>query len=128
MSDWIFDINMKAHNEGRGFLDENPERSYRWLTRKAIQLRKMIGIIWTVYMACAYASARKKAQAFMHNMQDCSAVACSCNHYHDPAEWKPVKRDGKTYYPTHEEAEYSAALCWTTGLFIIYHAVAPQEG
>ena len=34
-----------------------------------------------------------------------------CRHMHHPEEWEPiVNGDGSTFYPSHEEAEYTANL------------------
>ena len=36
-----------------------------------------------------------------------------CGHVHDPREWAPVVSESGVSYPSTEEAEYSASLCFT---------------
>ena len=55
-------------------------------------------------------------------MKKCRQLACVCRHAHDRGEWKPTMKNGsQVYYPTREEAEYSAALSWSIGLSVMQH-------
>ena len=122
LSDWVMHTNAAAHARGAAFLDENPQRSYRWLTPASKAVLATEGVFRTDYAACAYASHRRKAQTFVHNMKKCRQLACVCRHAHDRSEWKPTMKNGsQVYYPTREEAEYSAALSWSIGLSVMQH-------
>ena len=52
-------------------------------------------------------------------MTECCQVAGVCHHTHAHDEWKPTKKVGKTQFPTAEEAEYTAAFCWSAGICIM---------
>jgi hypothetical protein len=52
-------------------------------------------------------------------MRECCDLQTVCQHTHSRREWNPVKTGGKTFYPTSDEQEYSAALAWATGLRIM---------
>ena len=60
-------------------------------------------------------------QTFVHNMEECKQLECTCRHVHDKDEWTPSRRESAVYYPTKEEAEYSAALAWSMGMCIMQH-------
>ena len=65
------------------------------------------------YDACVFQGARCKRQRLRHNIEEIDMkVAVQCRHIHSKEEWKPFLVDGKRHYPSHDEAEYTAALAY----------------
>jgi hypothetical protein len=46
-----------------------------------------------------------------------------CHHLHDASEWDPVLLDGVRFYPSKEEAEYTACLAFATATSVSLWAV-----
>ena len=77
----------------------------------------------TTYAACAFSGARSKQQRLRHNVDEISQwPLAECHHIHDPAEWTPVLRDGERLYPSKEEAEYTAELCFAIAVSVSWWA------
>ena len=65
------------------------------------------------YSACCFGGARSKLQRLRHNVEEITAwPRAMCNHLHHPQEWEPWEEHGKRLCPSHEEAEYTAELCF----------------
>lgn len=65
------------------------------------------------YSSCVLAGARSKSQRLRHNLDEIDQwPPMDCRHSHDPKEWDPHEIAGKRVYPSHEEAEYTAPLCY----------------
>ena len=54
----------------------------------------------------------KKKQRIRHDVEEINLLPdMGCRHLHHPQEWMPQRRDdGSTWYPSKEEAEYTACL------------------
>ena len=65
------------------------------------------------YAACALQGARCKQQRLRHNIDEVDEwPPMNCHHVHDPHEWKPQMIENHMYWPSKEEAEYTAALAF----------------
>ena len=102
-------------------LAENPKNSLMRATPEAKRLQKVENMQFSNYDACAYAGTRNKKQALLHNMSPCSELAAVCHHAHAHDEWTPTKSTAKTKSPTAEEAEYTAAFCWSAGVCMMMY-------
>jgi len=68
------------------------------------------------YPACAYFAARCKHQWLAANFEEITLLQVDgCFHLHDKDEWKPVFDEEKKmwFYPSSEEAEYTASLAFS---------------
>ena len=66
------------------------------------------------YFACVFLAPRKKSQLIRHNLKHMRQLPFyQCGHLHSPKEWAPGQADGRPFFPSKEEAEYSASLCYT---------------
>ncbi len=101
--------------ESRGGISvrENPLRSLHWHLPKEVAMMAS-GSWWdTDYAACCWAGARCKQQLLRHNVEEIAKwPPIQCHHIHDPHEWSPWELDGRRIYPSKEEAEYTAPLCF----------------
>ena len=91
---------------------ENPANSLHWYTPTEVGMLEG-GTWWDqLYDACTLQGARKKKQCIRHDVEEIRLWPdMRCRHLHHPQEWTPqVDEDGKTWYPSKEEAEYTACL------------------
>ena len=82
--------------------------------------------IWfdTLYSGCSFMGARCKQQRLRHNIMEIAEwPVVSCHHVHDPAEWDPVLVNGERWYPSKEEAEYTACLAFAIATSVSLWAV-----
>ena len=65
-----------------------------------------------LYDACALQGARRKKQCIRHDVEEIRLWPdVRCRHVHHPQEWTPqVREDGRTWYPSKEDAEYTVCL------------------
>ncbi|WP_288992127.1 hypothetical protein [uncultured Marinobacter sp.] len=71
------------------------------------------GTWWDKYYdACTLQGARRKKQCIRHDVEEIHRWPdMRCRHTHHPQEWTPqVDDEGRTWYPSKEEAEYTACL------------------
>ena len=100
-------------NRGGASVRENPWRSLHW--HLPMEREMMRQGIWRDkhYSACVFAGARCKSQRLRHNLDEIDQwPPMDCHHSHDPHEWDPHEANGQRVYPSHEEAEYTAPLCF----------------
>jgi len=73
------------------------------------------------YDACSLQGTRRKKQRIRHDVDEINRWPdMRCRHIHHPQEWIPqVDAEGRTWYPSKEEAEYTACL-----VFHIVHSVS----
>ena len=91
---------------------ENPANSLHWYTPTEKGMFKQ-GTWWDKhYDACSLQGVRRKKQCIRHDVEEIRLWPdMRCRHGHHPQEWTPqVNKDGKTWYPSKEEAEYTACL------------------
>ena len=91
---------------------ENPANSLHWYTPTEVGMFKQ-GTWWDkLYDACTLQGARRKKQCIRHDVEEIRLWPdMRCRHLHHPQEWTPqVDKDGRTWYPSKEEAEYTACL------------------
>jgi hypothetical protein len=91
---------------------ENPANSLHWYTPTEVGMFSQ-GTWWDKhYYACSLQGARKKKQCIRHDVEEIRLWPdMRCRHSHHPQEWTPqVDAEGKTWYPSKEEAEYTACL------------------
>ena len=120
---WVLDQQQQAAQEGRGALRENPLRSLHWVLPKEVAMWE--SGLWTdtTYAACAWMSARCKQQRLRHNIEELNCWEdVACHHLHHEDEWRPVEHGADHVYPSHEEAEYSAALSFVIAVPVSWWA------
>ncbi len=91
---------------------ENPANSLHWYTPTEVGMFKQ-GTWWDKhYDACTLQGVRRKKQCIRHDVEEIRLWPdMRCRHLHHPQEWTPqVDEDGRTWYPSKEEAEYTACL------------------
>ena len=101
-------------SRGGASVRENPLNSIHWNTPSEKAMWKG-GTWWDKkYAACSLQSARCKSQNLRHDIEEIRLWPnMDCHHTHDPAEWIPkLTPEGATYYPSKEEAEYTACFCF----------------
>ena len=104
---------LKLHQARSGVSGrENPQNSLHWSTPTEIDMWNSGSWQDTLYHACCLQGTRRKRQKIRHDIEE---ILCwsgmKCRHMHHPDEWEPIKNgDGTTFYPSHEEAEYTANL------------------
>ena len=103
---------------------ENPLRSLHWHLPQEVAM--MASNKWwdTEYAACCWGGARCKLQLLRHNAQEIHDwPPITCHHLHDPHEWDPWEQNGQRIYPSKEEAEYTAPLCFAIAVACSWWAV-----
>ena len=93
-------------------IDHSFANSLHWHTPTEVGMFKQ-GTWWdTRYDACALQGARRKKQCIRHDIEEIRVWQDTrCRHGHHPQEWTPqASEDGRTWYPSEEEAEYTACL------------------
>ena len=102
-----------APAEGGASVRENPWNSLRWSQPMEVSMWKSGQWDDTCYSACCFGGARSKLQRLRRNVEEIKAwPRAMCNHLHHPKEWEPWEESGKRVYPSHEEAEDTAELCF----------------
>ena len=95
---------------------ENPINSWVRHFPRAKELCAKPNWYQAEYPACAFFAARCKYQWLAANFEEIMLIQVDeCLHLHDKNEWKPVldKESGSWFYPSSEEAEYTAALAFS---------------
>ena len=78
----------------------------------------------TAYAACTLGGARCKHQVLRHNVEEIQRwPPANCHHVHDPQEWTPYTSGGQRFYPSKEEAEYTAVLAFAIAVSASWWAV-----
>ena len=78
----------------------------------------------TSYAACTLGGARCKHQVLRHDVEEIQRwPPANCHHVHDAQEWTPYTSDGKRFYPSKEEAEYTAVLSFAIAVSASWWAV-----
>ena len=92
---------------------ENPRKSLLWKMAEVKEL-KCAGFNVHNYEACVYFAARNKAQSLLANFEEARKLETGeCRHLHSSNAWEPEFRDGKWWYPSEQEAEYTPALAFS---------------
>ncbi|CAE7039628.1 unnamed protein product [Symbiodinium sp. CCMP2592] len=113
---WVLQQMQKVHARGGGCIRENPANSLHWRLPAEVEMQASGEWYDTTYSACVFAGARCKSQR-RHNVDEIASwPPLSCQHFHNPAEWDPVLRDGHPVYPSKEEAEYTAPLSFSIAI------------
>ena len=101
---------------------ENPLRSLHWHYPQAVAMEESNQWWDTDYAACCFAGARCKQQRLRHNVQEIADwPPIQCHHIHHPQEWD--ESNGVHIYPSKEEAEYTAPLCFAISVACSWWAV-----
>ena len=130
-SDWAMEVAERTHQDGAANVFENPRNSYLWARRSTKQTFQAMDATYSDYDACCHEGARRKRQRLMHgqSVHELSAfVPAICAHVHSHDEWKVTTyRDdngnSRRYYPTKEEAAYTAGLALRAALALSWWAV-----
>ena len=115
-------------DRGGASVRENPWRSLHWYLPQ--EQAMMATGMWfdKRYSSCCFMGARAKSQCLRHNIDEINAwPVLDCHHVHDPREWDPSTIDGKRFYPSHEEAEYTAPLAFAIAVAASWWAVRTER-
>eukprot|EP00435_Cladocopium_sp_Y103_P041162 s279_g11.t1 len=114
-SDFVLALQHVMHTHGRGAFRENPRNSYHWDDPCEQWLSCQPGWWNWDYDACCLFASRGKKQRIVHNLDTMHQLPnLICGHVHDPREWTPYRQsDGSMFFPSKEESEYTAHLCFT---------------
>ena len=130
-SDWAMSMAESTHGLGVANVFENPRNSYLWERRSTKRAFVTMEATYSDYDACCHEGARRKRQRLMHgqSVQELSAfIPAQCAHVHSHTEWEVTTfrdDDGQSrrYYPTKEEAAYTAGLAIRSALALSWWAV-----
>ena len=108
---------------GGASVRENPWRSLHWYIDQEQRMMQS-GLWWDRrYSACCFMGARAKSQCLRHNVEEINQwPPLDCHHTHDPKEWDPVVVKGARFYPSKEEAEYTASLSFAIAVALSWWA------
>ena len=113
VTEFVLDLIEEHARRNGASIRENPARSLH--CGLPTEVRMMKTGMWrdTEYHACSLGGARKKHQRLRHNVDEIAAWPnMACQHLHQRGEWSPQETGGHTYWPSEEEAEYTAALAY----------------
>ena len=113
VTNFVLDLQQRQVDKGLGAMRENPTRSLEWWQPKQVEIWATGQWLEQCYAACALMGIRCKQQTLRHCIPEIDQwPPVHCNHVHDCNEWKPRIVHGCKYYPSQEEAEYTASLCF----------------
>ena len=116
-------------DRGGGSVRENPYNSLHWWTPDEVAMWESGRWSDQRYSACFFGGARAKLQRLRHNIAEIAPwPRADCNHFHDPQEWEPWVQDGKRHFPSAEESEYTAELCFAMPTAASWWAWAMRVG
>ena len=121
---FVLDQIQALAERGGGSIRENPWRSLHWYLPQEVAM--METGLWQDkrYSACCFMGARAKSQCLRHNVDEITQwPVLDCHHSHDPREWEPQVTNGQRFYPSHEEAEYTASLSFAIAVAASWWAV-----
>ena len=96
---------------------ENPSNSLFWKYSPVVRAMQSISGHFTYFDSCMHGGARDKSTAWWSHDPSAvdvnifEALQAKCDRSHQHAAWKPVFRNGRTHFPTSEEAAYPQVLC-----------------
>ena len=125
-SDFVLAVQYTMHRHSRGAFRENPRNSHHWNDPCEKFLQQDPSWVSWDYDACCLFASRRKRQRILHNIEHMRVLPpLVCGHVHDPGEWTPVQLDdGSRFFPSKQEAEYTAHLCFTLVAACSHWAVA----
>ena len=110
------------HEWGITISTENPLRSIFSMIPDIVDLVSRIGGYETVFDHCCHGGLRDKSTMWWSNRDWFLSLAQRCDKSHNHAKWNPEVIDGKTVFPTHQEASYPILLCQRLAAIIKDHA------
>ena len=96
---------------------ENPSNSLFWKYSSVVRAMQSISGHFTYFDSCMHGGARDKSTAWWSHDPSAvdvnifEALQAKCDQSHQHAAWKPVFRNGRTHFPTSDEAAYPQVLC-----------------
>ena len=119
---WV--LSQLQAERGGASVRENPWSSLHWWLHQEEMLRSGL---WSDcrYAACAWGGARCKSQCLRVD-EIGQWPPLDCHHSHHPQEWQATTVQGKRYFPSHEEAEYTAFLSFAIAVAASWWAVLPS--
>ena len=109
-SDFALALQQWGNEYGLGCLRENPLNSLHW--KDPVECSLWLDGSWydTLYDACVFMGARRKAQRLRHNVPEISMLpSLKCGHVHSQHEWSRTSSG----FPTFAESEYTPSLVFT---------------
>ena len=76
-----------------------------------MELRREFGNDFVEFHSCAHGGTRDKLTAIWQSKPWFTALSLKCDGQHRHESWKPKQMDGKTVFPTSQEAAYPMLLC-----------------
>ena len=111
-------------DRGGGSVRENPYNGLHWWTPDEVAMWDSGRWSDQRYSACCFGGARAKLQRLRHNIAEIAQwPRADCNHFHDPQEWEPWVQNGQRHFPSAEESEYTAELCFAIATAASWWAV-----
>ena len=118
MASWTGKLLEEANQHAIGGVGENPKNAFYWEVPEVAELLNITPFYDVNYEACTQGGARCKQQKLRTNMAEVAQfVKGKCYHTHSLSEWTPYRTvEGSWYFPSREEAEYTAQLAWNLAL------------
>ncbi|CAJ1342620.1 unnamed protein product, partial [Effrenium voratum] len=108
--DFVLEEILALAQHGGVSVRENSLNSLHWCLEQEVQMEA--SGVWAdyVYDACCFQGARCKRQRLRHNLPEIMDwPEAQCRHLHQRGEWEPGRSDSAAWFPTKDEAEYTAA-------------------
>ena len=124
ITDFVLELQQQQVQRNLAAIRENPTRSLQWWQAKEVEMWSSGKWMEKCYAACSLMGARCKQQTLRHCIPEIDQwPPVHCNHLHAKDEWHPYSLHGKQHYPSKEEAEYTASLCFLIAVTTSWWAV-----
>ena len=113
-ADFLLAVQYLMVDKGRGAFRENPRNSLHWADPCEEFLCSSHQWFDWKYDACCLFATRRKKQLIRSSLDTFASLPdLVCGHVHSATEWQPqLLEDGSRWFPSKEEAEYTAHLCF----------------
>ena len=113
-ADFLLAVQYLMVDKGRGAFRENPRNSLHWVDPCEEFLCASHQWFDWKYDACCLFATRRKKQLIRSSLDTFASLPdLVCGHVHSATEWQPqILEDGSRWFPSKEEAEYTAHLCF----------------
>ena len=111
-----------AQSKGIGFSIENPLHSWLWELPPYVELAKTCYKV--PFDSCAHGGSRKKATAFLTNVEGMCELHSMCPGDHQHLPWGLIRSSDSWEFATKAEAAYPKLLCSRVGAILLSRAEA----
>ena len=115
---WVLEEMEQLEVRGGASIRENPARSLHWALPLPQEQRMWQSGRWRdkTYVCAGWILSQVATAAPQPGRDRRLGPPMACHHSHDPKEWEPVERTTGRFYPSKEEAEYTAPLCFAVAV------------